>query len=349
MDEPKSQRELVLTACAAEAVISRAAHVAALGMPLASGLRVAASETDSRQVRRALIAVATELERGRSLAECLAHSRKLPRQFRGAIAAAQQSGAFSPLLVQWLEDRRASRQRWRGVVASLSYPLIAVTLACLVFLLFALFVIPVFGRMYDEFGLKLPAITLMTLWAAEAGSRIMLPVLGIGAVSIVVLRLIGGAAGWSLLVSNLPLIGLPWHWTGVAELLRLLSLLVEHQVSLPDALRLTADSSSDAYLAEQCRLLAGRVEQGTSLTMALVRMRTLPLSIVPLVHWGERHGALAEALRSAAEMIEGRVNMRTDMLVQVIPPVLMIVVGAMAASMTVGLFLPLISLIQGLV
>jgi type IV pilus assembly protein PilC len=329
-------------------VLEQAALAAATGMPLPAGLRMAASESDSRAVRRALTAVAEQLERGRTLEECLAASRRLPREFRGAIAAAQRSGAFSPLLIQWLEDRRAARERWRGILAAFSYPAIAIVLALAVFLLFAVFVVPVFGRMYEEFGLKLPVITLTTLWAAEAGSRILLAVLPVAAISIFLLRLVGGAAGWSLLIGSLPLIGLPWHWTSSAELLRLISLLVEHQVPLPEALRLAAESTGDAYLSQQCRLLAGRVEQGSSLTMALVRLRTLPLSVVPLVRWGEMNGTLPEALRSAAQMIEGRLTVRTDLLMQIIPPILLIFVGAMAASMTVGLFLPLISLIQGL-
>jgi general secretion pathway protein F len=343
-----SSTEITLTAPAAEAILEQAAHAAATGMPLPAGLRVAASESDSRSVRRALVAVAVELERGRSLEDCLAHSR-LPREFRGAIAAAQRSGAFSPLLVQWLEDRRAARERWRGILAAFSYPAIAIVLALAVFLLFAVFVVPVFGRMYYDFGVRLPVITEMTLWAAEAGSRILLAILGVGTVSLVALRIVSGASGWSLLIGSLPLVGLPWHWTSSAELLRLVSLLIEHHVELPEALRLAAESTRDAYLAQQCNALAERVEEGSSLTMALVRQRTLPLSVVPLVRWGERNGTLAEALRSAAEMIEGRLAMTTDMVVQILPPILLIFVGAMSLSMVLGMFLPLVSFMQGLI
>jgi type II secretory pathway component PulF len=57
---------------------------------------------------------------------------------------------------------------------------------------------------------------------------------------------------------------------------------------------------------------------------------------------------LPEALRSAAEMLEGRLKFRADLLLQIIPPVLFVFVGAMAISMVSGLVLPLISLIQGL-
>jgi type II secretory pathway component PulF len=130
-------------------------------------------------------------------------------------------------------------------------------------------------------------------------------------------------------------------------MLRLLSLLVEQQIALPEALRLTAAGVSDAYVASQCRVLAGRVERGTSLTLALIQLRSLPLSIVPLVYWGERHNLLADGLRSAAEMIEGRLNFRTDLLMQIIPPILFVFVGALAVSMVAGILLPMISMIQG--
>lgn len=337
-----------LSIAQAEEAIGMAANVSAAGLPLAAGLRASALESDSWKVRRAMLTLATEIERGSSLEQCLTKCRGLPRELKGAMAAAQRSGAYSPILVQWLADRRAARTRWRAFLATFSYPALALFLAVAVFLLFSLLVVPVFARMYEEFGLKLPAMTTMTIWAADAGSRIVVAVGGILIVCVIALRLLFGAAGWSLIVTSTPVIGMPWHWSGVAEALRLLGLMVEHRVPLPEALRLTSGASRDAYLANQLRKLAERVEQGTSLTMSLVRLRTLPLSIVPLVRWGERHGELGDALRSAAQMLEGRMNLRTDMLIQVIPPILLIFVGATAASTVVGLVLPLIALIQGL-
>jgi len=348
LNDATAESDFVLTTATAEAVLERAGHISASGMPLASGLRAAALETESFTLRRALRWIADQLDRGRSLEDCLAKSRRLPPHLAGLIIAARRTGAFGPMLAQWLENRRAARQQWRAVAAVLSYPVLAMTLATAIFLFFALMVVPTFKRMFDEFGLRLPAHTTMILWISEAGSIMLASVLVVGAAATVALRLIGGRTGWSLVITSLPIIGLPWHWTGVTEMLRGLGLLVENQVPLPEALDLTAAGIGDAYVGDQCRRLARRVEKGTSLTMALVHLRTLPLSIVPLVHWGERHGELAEALRSAAEMIEGRLTLRTDMLIQVIPPILFVFVGAMALSMVSGLFLPLISLIQGL-
>ena len=46
-------------------------------------------------------------------------------------------------------------------------------------------------------------------------------------------------------------------------------------------------------------------------------------------------------------MLEGRLRVRSGLLVVILPPAMFVLVGAVAASM-VALFMPMISLIQGL-
>jgi type II secretory pathway component PulF len=339
----------VLSAATATAVVERAAALGSAGVPLPTGLRAAAGEADSWRLARALNNVAAELDRGRSLDDLLAASQhRLPPHLAGLMRVAQQSGDFGPMLAAWLENRRAAREHWRTVIAALSYPALAVVFAVTVFLFFSVFIVGTFRHMYDEFGLKLPMMTTHFLWLCDVGMYVIPLCAAIGLGTAVCVRLFGGRAGWSLLMTNLPLVGPNWHWTGVAEMLRCLSLLVERRMALPEALRLTADGIADAYVGSQCRRLADRTEGGTSLTMSLVHLRTLPLSIVPLVRWGEERGLLPECLRSAAEMLEGRLSLRTDALVQILPPIIFMLVGVLVGSGVLAIFLPLISLIQGL-
>jgi type IV pilus assembly protein PilC len=347
MDESSTSTESVLSAATAEVVIERAAQIAAAGMPLPAGLRAAAEEVDSRRVARALLRVAAEIDRGRTLEQIVAKSR-LPPHLSGLIRAAQRTPRLPLVLAEWLHYRRAAREHLRNIAAALVYPAIAIALATCVLALFATLIVPTFRQMYEEFELKLPAMTIYFLWYCET----ILPVLGasvaVAFLAAIGLRLLGGRAGWSWLMTTVPLVGLPWHWAGVTEMLRCLGLLIEQRVPLPEALRLTAGGISDAYVAEQCRVLAHRVEGGSSLTMALVDLRTLPLSIVPLVRWGESRGLLTEALRSSADMIESRLDRRADLLTQVVPPMLLVFVGATVASGVIALFLPLVTLLQGL-
>jgi type II secretory pathway component PulF len=337
-----------IDATVVEEVLACAANLATSEMPLPAGLRAAAQESDSRRLAAAMRSLAAEMERGRSLDECLASAGNLPPYVAGLIRAAQRTGDVGLTLATWTENRRSAQQYWRAALAALAYPALSLGVALAVFLLFANLVMPTFRKMFGEFGLKLPAATIYMFQATDF-LMTFLPLLGLLIVIIVVATwVVGGRAGWSWLITNMPLLGSVWHWSGVSEMLRGLGLLAQYQVPLPEALRLTGAGVADAYIAEQCRKLAAGVDGGTSLTMSLVRLRTLPLSIVPLVRWGEQNGALDQALRSAAELMEGRLRSRTHVVAQIVPPLVFIIVGVSLASAVISLFLPLISLIQGL-
>jgi general secretion pathway protein F len=346
MPEPAATSDTPLPAPQAEAVLVRAGQIAAANLPLGAGLQAAAAEADSPRVAHALRRLAAEVNRGRSLDSVLASTR-LTSNLAGLLAAAQQTGHFGAVLAEWMENRRAARQHWHALQAAIAYPAIVLGMTTAIYVLFLLFVVRPFHQVYTDFDLDLPTWTITLIWVAETGVEIFLAAALTLVAVLVALRLIGGASGWSWLMTNLPLIGPVWHWTGAAEMLRSLSLMIDYQVKLPEALRLTAGGISDGYVADQCRGLAQRVEQGSPLWAALVELRTLPLSIVPLVHWGEEQNALAEALHTAAEMLEGRLRLRSGLLVVILPPAVFVLVGAVAASM-LALFLPMIALIQGL-
>jgi type IV pilus assembly protein PilC len=350
MSDPQLATESIFpfAGAAAEDVVECAFGIVENGSPLPAGLRAAAEEADSVRMAGGLRRLAAEIERGRSLEDCLATASGLPPYVSGLIRAAQRTGEMGVTLTAWTVNRRSARQYWRSMLASLAYPAIAVVLAMAVFLFLGVAVVPTFRVMFAEFGMKLPAPTVYVLQATDFATRLFPFVAGLILAVAVGTRLFGGRAGWSALVTHLPLVGPTWHWTGTAEMLRGLGLLIEHRVPLPEALRLTAGGISDAYIAQQCRALATRVEGGRSLTMSLVDLRTLPLSIVPLVRWGEQHDQLEASLRSAAEMIENRLKVRSSLLAQVIPPLLYIFVLVSVVSAFLSLFLPLISLIQGL-
>jgi type II secretory pathway component PulF len=319
----------------------------AAGMPLAAGLRAAAAEADSLRLARALRTLAAEVEQGRPLAVSLERIG-LPAHLAALIRAGEQGGDLGPLLAEWLENRRAAREQWHSAVAALVYPALSLALMVGVFLLFSLFVVPTFRQLIESLGMRLPLGTRAIFWFTSAAAPVLAAVCGVGLVAAIVLRLLAGRAAWSWLISHLPVLGPIWHWSSATEMLRGLGLLLEQQMPLPEALRVVGDGLRDGFVGAQCHRLATRVEQGTSLTMALVALRTLPLSIVPLVHWGEREHALPEALRSAAELLEGRLKLRSDWMAQVIPPIVFVVVGSMALAL-VGLIAgTLIPLIRGL-
>lgn len=349
MTLPTTSPEPQFSAATAEALIERVAQLGESGAPLVAGLRAAADEADSLLLARALRRVAAAVERGQALDEVIAGAtRRLPAHLAGLIRAAQRSGDLGHVLAEWLEIRRAARMHWRSVIAALTYPGITLALAIAIYLLVATAVVNPFKSIVEEFGLIIPVNLNVIHWVSTTGLVLLGAMIGIGGIMLVLLRLIGGRAAWSWMMTQLPLVGNTWHWTGVAEMLRSLALLVEHRIPLPEALQLTAGGIGDAYVGGLCRDLVRRMEKGTPLFMAMIHQRSLPLSIVPLIRWGQAHDVLPDGLKSAAEMLEGRLRFRSTLIVQIIPPLIFIVVGVMVLSLVFIVVSTMVKLISGL-
>ncbi|MEX2176268.1 MAG: type II secretion system F family protein, partial [Pirellulaceae bacterium] len=134
MDVSPTSSDPPLSAASAEALVERIAQLGESGAPLAAGLRAAAAESDSYRLAQALRSVASEVERGRPLAEIVAGTtRRLPPHLAGLIDAAQRTGKLGLVLSEWIENRRRARQQWRSVTSALAYPAFTIVLAVVIY------------------------------------------------------------------------------------------------------------------------------------------------------------------------------------------------------------------------
>jgi type II secretory pathway component PulF len=338
-----------LTRREADAVVEAVADATAAGVPLVAGLRAAADEVPRGRLAGTLRTLAGQLEQGRSLEDVLATTtRGLPACVAVVIRAGVRQGTLSTMLVELVDQQRRLREQWRSLRSTLAYPatLIVFGLALAVFL--NLFVVRPLIKMFAEFQLTLPFVSQVIVWLHRYGLTCLF---GAGLLVLVlslVLRYAGGATYWRRMLATVPLFGPLWHWTGVAEWARWSALLVDHAVPLPEALRLAADGVHDANVREVGQRLAEGVQQGQSLSELVALTHRLPASLVPLLAWGERSGQLAESLRVSAEAFEERVRQRSELLRAILPPLAFVVVAFLAVLFLVGLYAPMLSMIQGL-
>ena len=123
-------------------------------------------------------------------------------------------------------------------------------------------------------------------------------------------------------------------------------MLLERQIPLPEALRLTAGGISDAALAAHCRWLAERTEQGSELSRAMLVGSELPPSTFPIIRSGERTGGLASGLQAAAEMLEARLQAQSALILQLAPTTLFLINMCMYLALVAGCILPIRAMID---
>lgn len=336
-----------LTVREAEAVTAALADATAAGLPLADALRAAADEGPGGRVAGELRWLAAQVERGRSIDEIMAaQPSAFPGYVAGLIQAGLRTGRLGQVLVDLMDHQQTVRDMWFSIRTALAYPALLLLLAGGLGLAVELVLLEPIADIFRGEGMELPIVTQTLVWSRDYGLRYLLGGLAAAVPALVLLRVAGGAARWRRAVAALPLVGVLWHWSGVAEFARLLSILTGFGVPLPEALRLAAAGIHDADLSQVGRTLAAGVEQGRTLSELVASSRRLPPTLGPLVRWGEQCGQLGEAFRVASEMFEGRVQMRAALMRSILPTLLFIAVGTFAVLFIVGVYAPISAMIR---
>lgn len=327
-------------------------HLAQIGrssLPLSAGLRAAAAECGHRRVTDSLRQIAGRVDQGQTLEDVVGSSPELfPRHVGGLVIAATRTGKLGPALTELLEHQRSSRSLRHVIARGFAYPAFVSCFAILILLAMLFSVASTYEKMFNEFELLLPLPTLILFWWRDVGVWLVAACVVFAIVACIVLRIVLGRAGWLKVKSNIPIVGPLSYWTGLAEWCSLLSVLVKHRIPLPEALQLSADGVENAYIGRLSATLAEQTKGGQTLSQLLKSCKTAPVSLVPLIRWGEKVDMLDEALATGKELFERRVKIRAFMLHSAMPPLLFLAIASCALLVVVGLFSPLVNLITAL-
>jgi len=337
-----------LTGDEAVELAAQVAELAKAGLPLPGGLRALADELPYGRLVPAVRALAERLEAGDSLEAAMeAQGHALPPHVRGLVLAGVRSGRLPEVLDEFIALERSRRELGRRIWAIVAYPLFLLAVLTLVFSFLSFCVVPQYAELFRDFAVALPIVTEWFVVTCRLLPCLLVVLLGAVFVTLAVLTSFPyRPLVW--LLQGVPMIGPLWRWNGLAQFSRLMHLLLLQGIPSPDVLRTTATALRDGALAAGCRRVAAKVESGCSLSDALVTTATFPPSLIPLIQWGERNGALPEAFLAAAEMFDGRLETEEVFLASVLLPMMFLFITLFVSFFVMAMFMPLISLIQKL-
>lgn len=348
-DAESTAGRAAMNAVDAEEFAHTVAQLSRTNVSLALGLQAAADEASNARVASALNWLSAEIERGQTLEAAVRSADKLvPRPMQGLILAAAGTGKLGESLTELIALFRSTRGLRRGIAVVFAYPAFIAASSLIVLTFIVTHITRSFEKIFLDFGLRLPLMTELLLWFRHTGILIVIGFIAALILLALVYRLAGGRERWQRQVATFPLLGPLWYWLAIAEWSGLVAVLVRYQVTLPDALRLAADGVRNAYVGHLSLQLADGVSAGRTLSQSMSAQRGMPRSFVPLIRWGEQTGTLADALSAGSDMFQNRVRRRSLLLQLILPPALFIAIACAVLFVVTSLFLPVISLIQGL-
>ena len=349
MTDTNGQRRERLSAGEAAELGTVLTTVVQSGYPLESGLEAAARELPHGKLARALAGVSRQMREGRPLDVAIAaQGRKVPDYVHALVTAGLRTARLGQVLEEFVAIHRRTADIGRTVLLSLAYPTILLIVVLGVVALFGLAVVPGMTRIFEDFDVELPLQTQLLIGMSESGLWVLFANLAVLAFGWFLAWLTPGVAEIGSMMHSVPLLGPISRWARLAQFSRLLALLIESELPLPAALKLAGGGSQDADLARACLLASRRVEEGRTLHDVLAGLPQFPKSLSPIVAWGQQAKALPEALRTAAEMFEGRLQAQLTLLRTIVPPFAFLAVLWVVSFLLSATVVPLISLIEKL-
>lgn len=337
----------------AAAVASQMGRVVQTGLPLSAGLRALSEEVPSWSVRSWLRAVSDRLDQGQSLNDVAREAHgSWPRYFLAILDAGQRTGRLSELLNECVVHLRMSADVRRQMRVALAYPVLLAVATWSLLSFLSTWVIPQMRSIFMGFGVELPGLTVLILDISNVMETFgwwFLPIVVFSAwVAWHACDSLGMSEFRDRIASRMPLFGEARRSAALGEFCRLLSLLVQHRVPLPEGIRLAASGVRDADLRAACFDLAMRVDSGQSLSEAAIGTGRFPKDLLHLFQWADRDGDFADGLQTASEMLSAQSRVHSHSMAVICEPAVAVLLGGVVGLTVIALFMPLVKLLNDL-
>jgi type IV pilus assembly protein PilC len=317
------------------------------GVPLLQAFDIVGKGHSNPSVARLVMDIKTDVETGSSLQQAF---MKFPLYFDALycnlIGAGEAAGILDGLLdrlATYMEKTQALKSK---IKSALFYPVSIIVVAFIITAVIMIFVIPAFKELFEGFGAKLPAPTVLLMNISDIFVKYWYLIFGgIG----------GGVYAFfyfwkrskkmqdviDRLLLKLPIFGDLVRKATVARWTRTLSTMFAAGVPLVESLDSVAGAAGNVVYYNATKAIQREVSTGSGLTVAMQNTQLFPSMVLQMCAIGEEAGSLDSMLSKVADFYEAEVDDAVAAISSLMEPIIMVVLGTVIGSMVVAMYLPI--------
>jgi type IV pilus assembly protein PilC len=280
------------------------------GLPILRSLKILENNQKPGKLKNALMDTCEEIEGGATLSEAMSKSPKVfSRLYVNMIKAGEAGGALETILQRLADFLESAESLKRKVKGALIYPVIVVLVATLILTFIMLFIVPTFETMFEEFGLTLPAPTILLIAMSNyiAGYWFLLIAMPICLMILVKLlrKFRHGRMGFDMFIIKVPIFGTLIEKNICARTTRTLGTLVASGVPILEGINITRETSGNAMFERMFTRVNDSIREGEVISKPLREYSVLGFHPMSLVFWALFGSAPGWALMSVALTAKG--------------------------------------------
>ncbi|MDX6539780.1 MAG: type pilus assembly protein PilC [Gaiellales bacterium] len=318
------------------------------GMSLLRALYVLEEQSSSDKLRDALIQVRKDVEAGISLSDAL---RRHPDIFNDLYIAMVEAGELGGILESTLQRVADQLEKddslRRQVKSAMMYPIMIGGFAMTVLLALVTFLVPVFEKIFKDFGGELPAITKVTVMLSHFVTGQWY--IGLALTAAVVFsfkrwkRSEKGREQWDRFKLRVPWgIGAIVQKVALARFSRTYSALISAGVPMLQAIEITGRTAGNRVVEMAMVNVRESVKGGGSIVAPMrAEPAAFPTMVTQMVGVGEETGALETMLAKIADFYEDEVAASLKALTSILEPLMIIIVGGIVGFIVISMYMPM--------
>lgn len=316
------------------------------GLPLVQCLEILSTQCDNRTFGALLADVKGDVESGTTYADAL---KKHPKVFSGLycnmVQAGEVGGILDTILQRLAKQMEKDAKLKSQVKSAMVYPSAIVGVAIIVVSVLLVFVIPIFAKMFTDFGGALPGPTQFVIGVSEFMQRyiifMIIAAVGAGYALKQYYATPPGRLQIDALALKLPVIGDLIRKISVSQFTRTFGTLLQSGVPIMDGLEIVARVSGNKIVENAIMASRTSVGEGKALSEPLGKTGVFPPMVVQMIAVGEATGALDAMLGKIADFYDEEVDAAVTALTSLLEPALMVFLGTVIGFIVIAMYLPI--------
>ncbi len=325
------------------------------GLPLLRSLTVLAKQERDPVLKSTINQLAESVQGGSTFSDSLTgHPKIFNKLYVNMVKAGELGGVLELVLLRLAEFQEKAQKIKNKVVAAMFYPIIVLVIAIAIMGFLLVFIVPKFEAIFADMlgGKPLPALTQFVIASSNlVKNHILLIIVG-AVVLFIIYKLVSRTAKGVMAIDNIklkaPLFGDLTRKSAISRFSRTLGTLVTSGVPILQALLITRETAGNTVIADAISKVHDAVKEGESIVQPLEASGVFPPMVISMIDVGEETGQLPEMLLKVAEVYDDEVDNAVQGLTSLLEPIMIVFLAVIVGTIVIALFLPLISIIQGM-
>jgi len=325
------------------------------GLPIVRSLKILEGQMERGPFKAVIGSVTEEVEGGSPLSEAMGrHPTVFDGLYTNMVKAGEAGGVLDVILSRLAGFMEKSERLKKRIKGAMIYPTVVFTVTMAILMLIMIFVVPKFEQVFKQMPQlgELPGLTQ----ALQAFSNFLTEqwyvVLGIIILFVVLWKLFKATEVGRRVIDRMklriPIVGPLVRKIIVARFSRTFGTLIASGVPILESLDICQHTAGNVVMEEALAGVQESISEGGTIAEPLGESGIFDDIVVNMIDVGEETGELDKMLIRVADNYDDEVDVAVGGLVSVIEPVLIVFMGGAVFLIVLGLFLPLLKLIQNL-